>query len=261
MSRIFLSLIFALLIVGRVNAMPDLHSEYIDYELNGVAMRGYLVYDQSNDKPRPGILVIHEWNGIGDYVIGRANQLAGLGYIAFAADIYGVDVRPKNMQESQAASGAMLADRKLLRARVNAALDVLRKQPLTDKSRMAVIGYCFGGTTALELARSGADIKGVVTFHAGLSGFAPADMFNFKGKLLICHGADDPYNGPDAVAAFQDELHKSKVDWQMIFYGGAVHGFSNPANGNDPSKGLAYNADADHRSWQAMVDFFKEIFK
>ena len=180
--------------------------------------------------------------------------------MAFAADIYGVDVRPKTMQESQAASGTMLANRPLLRARVNAALDVLKKQPMVDQSKIAAIGYCFGGTTVLELARSGADIKGVVTFHAGLSGFAPQDMANFHGKILICHGADDPYNPPEAVASLQDELRKAKVDWEMIFYGGAVHGFTNPANGNDPSKGLAYNAEADHRSWQAMMDFFGEIF-
>lgn len=183
-----------------------------------------------------------------------------MGYVAFAADIYGVDVRPTTMEESAAAAGAMRADRFLLRDRVNAALDVLKSQLMVDPTRIAAIGYCFGGTTVLELARSGADIQGVVSFHGGLSSPTPDDMENFAGKILVCHGADDPNVGPDEVMAFQEECRSAMVDWQMIFYGGAVHGFTNPDNGNDNSTGVAYHAKADHRSWQAMIDFFNEIF-
>jgi dienelactone hydrolase len=260
MFRIILpSLIFIILSAIPVAAQGSLHSEYVQYELDGVVMQGYLVYDEGVESRRPGVLVVHEWNGIGDYVISRANQLAELGYIAFAADIYGVDTRPANMEESQVVSSAMLADRPLLRARANAALDVLKLQPMVDRDRVAAIGYCFGGTTVLELARSGADIRGIVSFHGGLSGASPDGMAQFTGKVLVCHGADDPYASPEDIAAFQDELRTSKVDWQMIFYGGAVHGFTNPSNGNDPSRGVAYNEDADKRSWKAMMDFFGEI--
>jgi dienelactone hydrolase len=261
MSKILAAILLSFLVVTPMHAVPKLHSEMVPYELDGVAMEGYLVYDQSIEGPRPGVLVVHEWNGIGDYVKGRADQLAELGYVAFTADIYGVKIRPKTMEESSAAATSFYNDRKLLRARANAALDVLRKNPLTDKNKIVAIGYCFGGSTVLELAMSGADIKGIVTFHGGLASPTPGDLANFHGKVLVCHGADDPYNGPDVLTAFIDECRKAKVDYQIDIYGGAVHGFTNPSNGNDPSKGVAYNADADHRSWQAMKEFFGEIFK
>ena len=148
----------------------------------------------------------------------------------------------------------------MLRARVNAALDVLEKQPQVDTKRVAAIGYCFGGTTVLELARSGADIAGIVTFHGGLD--APTrDAKNIKCKVLICHGADDPYVPATDVTALQDELRTAKVDWQMIYYSGAVHSFTRVSAGNDNSKGAAYNEHADKRSWEAMKDFFAEIFR
>jgi dienelactone hydrolase len=148
-----------------------------------------------------------------------------------------------------------------MRSRANAGLEVLKKHELTDAKRIAAIGYCFGGGVVLELARSGADIAGVVGFHATLDTPNPADAKNIKGKVLILHGADDPVVPTDQVLAFQDEMRKAKVDWQMVFYGGAVHGFTMPESGTDPSKPAAYNEKADKRSWEAMKTFFAEIFK
>ncbi len=148
-----------------------------------------------------------------------------------------------------------------MRARAQAGLETLKKQKLVDPQRIAAIGYCFGGTTVLELARDGADVKGVVSFHGGLSTPTPQDAGNIKGKVLVLHGADDPYVKAEEVAAFQQEMRDAKVDWQFISYGNAVHSFTNKAAGTDNSKGAAYNEKADKRSWEAMRAFFAEIFK
>jgi dienelactone hydrolase len=165
------------------------------------------------------------------------------------------------MQEAQQASAPFRDDRPLMRARARAGLEVLRKHELVDPKRIAAIGYCFGGMTVLELARSGADVAGVVSFHGGLSTPNPAEAKNIKAKVLVLHGGDDPNVPPEQVLAFQDEMRKAKVDWQMVIYGGAVHSFTNPASGNDPSRGAAYNEKADQRSWEAMRVFFAEIFR
>ncbi len=147
-----------------------------------------------------------------------------------------------------------------MRARAGAGLDVLRKHPQADTSRLAAIGYCFGGTTVLEMARGGADLACVVSFHGGLDTPTPEDAKQIKGKVLVLHGADDPLVPAKQVADFEDEMRKAKVDWQLVAYGGAVHSFTNPGAGNDNSKGAAYNAKADVRSWQAMRDLFAELF-
>ena len=243
-----------------MNSYGALHTEMIEYKQGDTTCEGYLAYDDAVKGPRPGVLVVHDWMGLEGYAKMRADMLAKLGYVAFAADIYGKGVRPANRQEAGAQVGKFKGDRGLLRARVNAALDVLEKQPQCDTKRVAAIGYCFGGTTVLELARSGADIAGIVTFHGGLD-TPTRDAKNIKCKVLICHGADDPYVPATDVAALQDELRKAGVDWQMIYYSGAVHSFTRPDAGNDNSKGAAYNEKADKRSWEAMKEFFGEIFK
>src|SRR5882724_7911881 len=243
-----------------VNTFAALHTETIEYKQGDVTCEGYLAYDDSVKGLRPGVLVVHDWMGVGDYARMRADMFAKLGYVAFAADIYGKGVRPKDSKEAGAQAGKYKGDRALLRARVNAALDVLKKQPQVDTKRIAAIGYCFGGTTVLELARSGADVVGIVTFHGGLD-TPTRDAKNIKCKVLICHGADDPYVPAADVSALQDELRSAKVDWQMIYYSGAVHAFTRPDAGNDNSKGAAYNERADKRSWEAMKVFFAEIFR
>jgi dienelactone hydrolase len=224
-------------------------------------LEGYLAYDDSFSGKRPGVLVVHEWKGLGEYEKKRARMLAELGYVAFAGDIYGKGVRAVTTQEAAHLSGKYKSERPLLRARVKAALEVLKTLPLTDPARTAAIGYCFGGTTVLELARSGAAVRGVVSFHGGLATPAPDDARNIKARVLVLHGADDPYVRPDEVAAFQKEMKIGGVDWQMVYYGGAVHSFTKKASGDDPSRGVAYNEKADKRSWEAMKKFFGEIFR
>ncbi|MDX9976117.1 MAG: dienelactone hydrolase family protein, partial [FCB group bacterium] len=158
-------------------------------------------------------------------------------------------------------AGALRNDRQLQRDRVKAGLDTLLANERVDPARIGAIGYCFGGTTVLELARSGADVKGVVSFHGGLGTPDPGDAKNIKGRVLVLHGADDPHVPPAEVAAFEQEMRDAKVDWQLNAYGGAVHSFSNPESGDDPSKGAAYHKAAAERSWEAMRAFFADIFE
>jgi dienelactone hydrolase len=205
-------------------------------------------------------LIVHDWTGVGPYVKKRAEQIAALGYVGFAVDIYGKGVRPQDTKEAQAQAGIYRADRPLMRERAKAGLAELLKLKFVDPKRIAAMGYCFGGGVVLELARSGADISGVVSFHGTLDTPNPQDAQNIKGKVLVCHGADDPYVKPEQVLAFQNEMRAARIDWQMISYGNAVHAFTIPGAGNDPSTGAAYNEKADKRSWEAMRLFFKEIF-
>src|ERR1043166_5696508 len=243
-----------------MNSLAVVQPDSVEYKQGDATLEGYLAYDPGASK-RPGVLVVHDWMGVGPFVKGRAEELARMGYIAFAADIYGKGVRPKNPKEAGELAGKYKGDRGLLRARVLAALDVLKKNERVDKKRIAAIGYCFGGTTVLELARSGAEIAGVVSFHGGLDNPNPADARNIKCKVLVLHGADDPFVPSEQVAAFEDEMRKAGVDWQLVKYSGAVHAFTNPEAGNDNSKGAAYNERADKRSWDAMKSFFAEIFR
>lgn len=252
-------LLALMMVMVTQSAQAKLITKTVDYRQGGTTLEGYLAYDDSIKGQRPGVLVIHEWTGLGPYEKMRAEQLAGLGYVAFAADIYGKGVRPSTPElAAKEAAKYRGADRSLIRARAAAGLDQLAKFPQVDPNRLAVIGYCFGGTAALELARSGANLLGTVSFHGGLDTPNPGDAKHIHGKVLALHGADDPHVPPPQVAAFQKEMRDAKVDWQMIYYGGAVHSFTNPKSGNDPSKGVAYNEKADRRSWKAMQQFFDE---
>ena len=231
----------------------------VEYKEGDTVCEGLLVFDDQFQGKRPGVLIAHQWKGLTDYEKMRAEMLAKLGYVALCADVYGKGVRADNPKDAAALAGKYKNDRKLLRARINAALDFFRKQDRVNAQQIAAIGYCFGGTTVLELARSGADVKGIVSFHGGLSSPTPADANKIKGKVLALHGADDPFVPTDEVLAFQKEMRDAKVDWQFVSYGGAVHSFTEKAAGNDNSKGAAYNENADRRSWQAMKASFEEI--
>ncbi len=248
----------------------EVRTETILYKHGDTVLEGYLAAPASAGtgdtraegagKGLPGILVIHDWSGVGPYVRERAEQLAGEGYVAMAIDIYGQGNRPESMEERARTAGSFRSDRELMRARARAGLERLKADPRVDGDRIAAIGYCFGGGAALEMARSGAPLAGVVSFHGSLDTPRPADMKAFRGKILVCHGADDPHVPPEQVAAFLKEVKEAGVDYQFIMYGGAVHSFTQRAAGGDPSKGSAYHEGADRRSWRAMMDFLAEIF-
>ena len=242
------------------SAQAKIVTQTVEYKQGDTTLEGFLAYDNAIAGKRPGVLIVHQWLGLTDYEKHRAEQLAGMGYVAFCADIYGKGVRPKDTTEAGVQATKYKSDRALLRLRVNAGLDELKKNKLVDSGRVAAIGYCFGGTTVLELALSGAQLNGVVSFHGGLDAPSPADAKNIKCKVSVQAGADDPFQKSEDLAAFEKEMRDVKVDWQLTFYGGAVHSFTQPMAGNDNSKGAAYNEKADKRSWQAMKDFFAEIF-
>ena len=253
-------IIFAIfLMFWQVNVQAAIHTETIDYKDGDTVLEGYLAYDDTIQVKRPGVLIVHEWMGLGPYAQRRAREVAGLGYVAFAADIYGKGVRPTDYGEAGRQAGIYKSDRPLMRRRASAGLQVLKENPHVDSSRLAAIGYCFGGTTVLELARSGEDVRGVVSFHGGLDTPTPEDAKNIRGKVLVLHGADDPFAPRAQVLQLEDEMKNAGVDYEVVLYPGAVHSFTNPDSGNDPSKGAAYNAAADKQSWEAMKLFFKKV--
>jgi dienelactone hydrolase len=256
MLRLF---VFISIFIMSQNSNAKVVTQRVEYKDGDAVLEGYLARDDKFKGPRPAILIVHEWMGLGDYSERRAKEMAELGYVAFAADIYGKGLRPKDRSEAGQFAGKYKGDRPLLRSRVRAALETLKTQKGVDTKKIGAMGYCFGGTTVLELARSGADVKGVVSFHGGLDTPNPSDTANFKGRVLVLHGAIDPNVPMKDVEAFMKEMNEAKVDYQFVTYPGAAHSFTNPAAGNDPSKGAAYNEVADKRSFKAMTEFFKEI--
>ena len=241
-------------------ASAAVKTQVVEYTHGEVVLEGYIAYDDAIEGKRPGVLVAHEWKGLNDYAKHRAEQLAQLGYFAFAVDMYGKGIRAKDHDEAAHLSGLYRSDRQLMRGRILAALEQLKSYAQVDPTRIAAIGYCFGGTAVLELARSGADILGVVTFHGGLDTPTPEDAKNIKARILVCHGADDRFITPEQVAGFEEEMRAAGVRYRLIKYPGAVHSFTVPEAGNDPSTGMAYNLEADRKSWEAMQAFFREIF-
>lgn len=243
---------------GSVQA--DIQTRTVEYKDGDVVLEGFVAWDsKKTQNAMPGVLVVHQWTGLTDYEKRRCRELAELGYVAFAVDIYGKGVRPADMQAAAATSTIYKTDRKLYRRRLNLGLEQLRQQSSVAKDRIAAIGYCFGGTGVLELARSGADFSGAVSFHGGLDAPTPEDAKNIKAKLLILHGADDPFVPAADIDAMKKSFDAAKVDWQMNIYSGAVHSFTQPMAGNDNSRGAAYNEQADQRSWEAMKTFFQEV--
>ena len=233
-------------------------TELMDYKEGSTGCEGYAAYIPTGDK-RPGILLCPDWMAVSGFSNARANMVMSLGYNVFVVDMYGKGVRPTTPDTCAAEMMKYRNDRKLLRARARAGLEMLKKLPNTDTSRLAAIGYCFGGTTALELARDGADLKGVVSFHGNLDTPDPADAKNIKCPVLVLHGADDPLVPDAEVIAFQNEMRAANIDWQVVSYGNAVHAYTNwniPAKTPGPA---AYETRADRRSWVAMQEFFKDI--
>jgi dienelactone hydrolase len=243
-----------------VSASAAIQSKSVEYKDGDTVLEGWVTYDDAITQPTPGVLIVHQWKGLGDYEKKRAEMLARMGVVAFCADIYGKGIRADSAAEAGKLAGKYKGDRALLRQRVNAALKELQAQPHVNQAKVAAIGYCFGGTTVLELARSGADVAGVVSFHGGLSTPTPADAKNIKTRVLALHGADDPFVPAAEVADFQKEMRDAGVDWQMVSYGGAVHSFTD-WNATGEMKGAKYDKNADTRSWANMQAFFREIFR
>lgn len=230
-----------------------IEAETVPYEHEGTPLEGYLARDASADERRPAVLVLHDWTGVGDNVRMRAQMVSRSGYVAFAADLYGAGVRPTG-DAASAEAGKYYRDLPLLRSRVAAGFSWLQQHPAVDPARLAVIGYCFGGTAALEFARTGAPARGVVSFHGGLIAHDPSDAAQIAASLLVLTGGSDPVVPDEAVVAFEDELRGAPhVDWQVTTYSGAPHAFTIP--GSD-----RYRPVADARSWRALVCFLDEVF-
>ena len=233
----------------------------IDYEHDGQKLQGYLVWDDAKSGPRPGVLVIHEWWGLNDYTKSRARQLAELGYAAFAADMFGAGKVTRDPKQAQAWYTEATSKPGLLAARSKAGLEVLKKQPGVDGKHIAAIGFCFGGTTVLQLAYSGEPLNGVVTFHGGLVVPDEGQAKAIKTPILILHGAEDTFIKPEAITGIQKALDKANVDWYMVSYAKAVHAFTNPQADSFKIPGIGYNKKAAERSWDEMGRFFQTTLK
>ncbi len=258
--------LFAALIAASISCKsPDtLSGVPVDYRSDEVTLKGYLVYDKAVEGKRPGVLVVHEWWGHNDYVRERARQLAKLGYTALAVDMYGDGRQADHPKDAMKFSSEVMKNISSAEKRFRAALEVLKNNETVDTSKIAAIGYCFGGGVVLNMARRGIDLKGVVSFHGSLAAIAPARKGAVKAKILVCHGADDTFVSPEQIDAFKQEMEKAGVDYRFVSYEGAIHAFSNPAAdelGKKFNIPLAFNADADRKSWNDMKDFFETIFK
>ena len=232
----------------------------VDYRCGEVTLRGYLACDESVAGKRPGVLVFHEGLGLGEFAMERARWLAGLGYVALAADMFGERRQATNLQQVADLVGGLRAEPENLRARGRAALDTIATLPEVDAGRLAAIGFCFGGSVVLELAREGADLKAVVSFHGVLTTKLPAQPGAVRASVLVCTGADDPLAPPKQVAGFENEMRAGAVrDWQVVAYGNTLHGFSNRAADGSMMRTALYNEQADRRSWAAMKSLFDEV--
>jgi len=268
--RTQLAFVFSLLVSSTFTAFcpistmqaQEIQTEVVEYSDGDVVLEGFVAWNPKAvaGAKAPGILVVHQWLGLTDYEKSRCKQLAELGYVAFALDIYGQGIRPDNVADASKQATIYKTDRALYRHRLKLGLEQLRAVPGVAPNQIAAIGYCFGGTGAIELARSGADIAGVVSFHGGLDSPSPADGKNIKAKILVEHGADDPFVPAAEIEAFKKEMNDAEVDWQMNLYSGTVHSFTQPMAGNDNSAGAAFNQQSDRRSWASMRNFFDELF-
>lgn len=244
-----------------------METKSVDYQIGKKIFKGFLANDESKKGKKPGVLVVPAWMGLDDFAKEKAKELAKMGFIALAADLYGEGKQAKNTDEAGSLMSPLFLDRALLKERVVGSFETLKKQEGVDQNKMGAIGFCFGGLSAIELFRSGVDVKGVVSFH-GLLGPNLGDMKSktvqiakgIKGSILILHGHDDPLVSQDDIVNTQKEFTDAKVDWQMHIYGNTKHAFTNP-EAHDESMGLVYNEKAKKRAWKSMTDFFEEVFK
>jgi len=241
-------------------AQAAVQSKTIPYEDGGVTLEGYLAWDDAFDGQRPAVLVVHEWWGLNDYARKRADMLARLGYVAFALDMYGKGKVTQHPKQAGEWAGEIRKNVRNWQRRAELGLGILRQQERVDGKRIAAIGYCFGGATVLQLAYSGAGVKGVVSFHGSLPAPEADQGKNIQAKILVCHGADDSFVPKAKIEKFREGLVAAKADWQFISYGGARHSFTNPDADKAGIDGLRYNESADKRSWSHMRGFLQELF-
>lgn len=240
-------------------AGADIAVTTVPYEHDGTALEGLLAKDRAIAGKRPAVILVHDWHGVNEHVRARVTMLARLGYVAFGADVYGAGVRPGDGTAAQVA-GSFYGDLPLMRGRMQAGLDRVLADEDVDASRVVVMGYCFGGSAALELARTGAALAGVVSFHGALIAHDPSDADRITGRVLVLTGGADPVVPDDAVHAWQDELRGAPdVDWQVVTYSGAMHAFAVP-DADAPDHGAQYQERADRRSWQALEVFLADVF-
>jgi dienelactone hydrolase len=254
--RTIAGLIALMLAAGSAGAAVK--TKEIDYEHDGTKLKGFLAYDDAGTGKRPGVLVVHEFWGLNDYAKKRATMLAELGYVAFCPDMYGNGQVTEHPKEAGKMAQTVRMNIETWRGRAQAGLKVLQSQEMVDGDKLAAIGYCFGGSTALQLAYAGAPLKAVVTFHAALPAPKEDEAKAIKAGVLVCHGADDGFVPKDQVDAFKAALDKAGVKYEFESYPGAVHSFTVKEADKHEIKGMAYNEAADKKSWQAMQNLFKE---
>lgn len=261
MPKFLAALLLALAIAQP--AAAEIKTEAVEYKAGDTVLKGYIAYDDRIKGKRPGVLVVHEWWGHNDYVERRARMLAEMGYTALALDMYGDGKQAAHPGDAGKFSGEIRKNLPLMTARFNAAYELLAAQPTVDKTRIAAIGYCFGGAVVLEMARAGADLRGVASFHGSLDTEHPAERGKVKARVLVMNGADDPFTKPEQIEAFKQEMKAAKVRYQFINYPGAKHAFTNPdadRYGQEFKLPLAYNAEADRKSWIELKAFLKKVF-
>jgi dienelactone hydrolase len=246
-------------------AQAAIKEELVTYKDGDTTMKGVVVYDDASNAKRPGLIVVHEWWGITKHVRDEARKLADQGYTAFVADMYGDGKTADNPKDAGALAGSVGKNPAAMQSRFNAAKDTLSKHATVDAKKIGAIGFCFGGSVVLDMARAGTDLAGVAAFHAGLSAAGPqAARGTVKAKVLVLNGTDDPFIKPDSVDAFKKEMESAKVDYRYVSYPGVVHAFTNPEateKGKQFNLPLAYHAEADKQSKAEMAKFFSELFK
>jgi dienelactone hydrolase len=255
------TLAIGFLIMGLNNVQAEIKTETVSYDYEGVKFQGAMVYDDSIKGKRPGVMVVHEWWGLNEYAKERSAMLAKMGYIAFACDLYGEGKLAKHPTEAGQMAGEVRKNAAVWNGRALKSLKVLQENPMVDASKLAVIGYCFGGQTAMNIALSGADVVAVASFHGAMPSNPTVEKAKkVKGKILICHGADDTFIPEAAIKQFRDALDSAKTSYEFIAYPGAVHSFTVPNAGDANVKGLAYNEKADKSSWESLTKLLKESF-
>lgn len=245
-------------------AEPDIRGEEVSYQVGDTTLKGYIAYDANQEGPRPGVLVVHEWWGHNDYVRTRAHMLARMGYTALALDMYGDGKQAAHPEDAQQFMTEVMSDAELMQNRFTAAEELLREHASTNPNKIAAIGYCFGGAVVLNMARQGADLEGVASFHGNLATQEPAEAGAINAEILILHGADDPFVPQEQVDAFKAEMDAANADYEFIAYPGAVHAFTNPsatALGEQFDLPLAYDETADEQSWRELENFLTAVFE